>query len=526
MTQSPLTLADLVARAATLEGQTSGVVQLNGELVPWSRVATMVDNLARWMISAGVRRGDRVVIHHPKSLESFISVHAVLRSGGVVVPLDPNGGVSLLGDIVRSTEPVAAVIGGSTTPELFDATTGLTLFSSTPIDDYLAAGFVPRQFVSLDDATGTGSDEALPEVAPDDAAYIIFTSGSTGRPKGIVHTHRSGLAYATEAAKQHGLTAIDRLAGTSPLHFDMSTLELYAVPLVGATAVTIGEAEQRFPVTLTKHLERDRVSVLYTVPFLLRQLQLHGRLLERDLSSIRQIGYGGEPYPPGALAELLGSIPGAVGLNVYGPAEVNGVISYSVTTVPQGADVPIGTAWSGVRYRIVDASDVDVSPGATGELLVSAPTCMDRYWRDPERTARSFLSAEASSERWYRTGDVVAVDPAGLLVFCGRQDYQVKIRGTRIELEATEMVLTDAPGVAHAVAVVHTRADGWVELVAGVALRDGASFDARLIQSWCVSHLPSAAVPGAVIEITNVPITGSGKFDRRAARAALEEERR
>ncbi len=145
----------------------------------------------------------------------------------------------------------------------------------------------------------------LVEVDPGDPAYIIYTSGSTGRPKGIVHSHRSALAYATRGSDAYDLTAADRLANIAPLHFDQSTFELYAAPLVGAAVIIVPEPVLRFPASLSELIEEQRVTVWYSVPYLLDQLSTRGALDQRDLTSLRWVLFGGEVYPPGALARLM-----------------------------------------------------------------------------------------------------------------------------------------------------------------------------------------------------------------------------
>jgi amino acid adenylation domain-containing protein len=301
-------------------------------------------------------------------------------------------------------------------------------------------------------------------VDPDDPAYIIYTSGSTGRPKGIVHTHRSALAYAVAAAAGYELSSDDRMVNIAPLHFDQSTFELYASAIVGAAVIVVPDPVMRFPASVAALVEAERATVWYSVPHLLMQMVARGALAERDLSSLRWILFGGEVFPPGQLAELMALIPSARVSNVYGPAEVNQCTRHDLDAPPTGDEpVPIGRAWDAARCgssrstaRSIRAAR-PVPPGEPGVLLVATDTMMAGYWGRDDLTAASTVVDDGV--RWYVTGDLVVENPSGDLVFLGRVDNQVKIRGHRVELEAIDAVLADVDGVTAATVVVDRSAD-------------------------------------------------------------------
>lgn len=505
----PATLDHLLPWAAR-HFPTSGAITASGAFLPWPEVDGQTAALARRLADAGVGGGDRVAVLHPKSLRSFQAMHAAIRIGAIAVPLDPLGAVAGIEAVLDQVGPAVIVGNDDTLPRL----AGRWLARNpTPTIALPPVGEPLEVRPNLEDLPAP--------IEPTAPAYLIFTSGSTGRPKGILHTHRSAMAYATEAVRRHQMDESTRLAGIPPLHFDMSTLELYAAPLAGATIVDIGEAELRFPATLTQRFERDRVTHLYAVPFLLRQIQERGGLDERQLDSLVHISYGGETFPPGALAELMRCLPQATVLNVYGPAEVNAVMSHQQDGPPEtDAEVPLGDCWEGVDLCVVDEDGREVSVGTKGELWISAPTCMTGYWNEAELTDRSFVSRGAGLAPWYRSGDVVVGSPDGSLRFLGRRDSQVKVRGVRLELEAIEAVLTDAPGVEHAVAGLTDDGDD-VHLVAEVVLRPGAALDERAVRRWCATRLPAVAIPEQVVAVDHFPTTASGKIDKRTVRSSL-----
>jgi amino acid adenylation domain-containing protein len=511
----------------------AGLVGLDGVTLAWRDVELATAAAAAALIDVGITPGARVAILHPKSTESFLAVHAVLRAGAVVVPLDPLGASAALQSILEQIQ-AAAVIGAADAlarklgPAL--AASPVPIFATGSLDPLNDLGIDPDRLLdwrrAADSRRTTTTNTAqleLPQVDPEDPAYVIFTSGSTGVPKGIVHSHRSGWAYAVTAIEHHRLRAGARVAGIPPLHFDMSTFELYSAPLAGASAVTISEAEQRFPASLSQRLADEGVTHIYAVPFLLRQLQERGALADRDLSALEHIGYAGEAYAPGALAELMTALPGVPVTNLYGPAETNVVTSYDVDVAPRaGVNVPIGRLWPDCDWRLVNERGEDVAEGEPGELIVSAPTSMTSYWQLPELTAARLTPNASDAWPWYATGDIVERH-GDTFWYLGRRDHQVKIRGFRLELEAIEATLTDAPGVEHAVVAAIEDADrsGEMQLVACVVLKDGAALDVRAIKRWCAGQLAPVAVPTNFRLEATLPMTASGKIDRAAVRKSL-----
>ncbi len=508
----------------------------------WAEADLRIGRLAARLRTCGVQAGDRVGVHLRKSVDSFVAVHAVLRAGAVMVPLDPLAPVEPgravldeVGAVVLVTDARAGVREAlSGAPTLTTVVTRVTGDRATATEPGAAGGdgaatgrpvVVPWQ---PDDASGPALAAADCPVGPDDAAYIIPTSGSTGRPKGIVHTHRSALAYAAAAAGTYALTTGDRLANVASLHFDQSTFELYAAPLAGAPVVVVPDAVLRFPASVAELLERERVTVWYSVPYVLRQLVARGALPGRHLA-LRWILFGGEPYPPDELAELMRLVPDARVSNVYGPAEVNQCTFHHLDGPPDPArPVPIGTPWPAAQVVVVDPDSdppavarVDGDGRRTGELLVATSTMMRGYWGRPELTRSAIVEAsfpDRPAARWYRTGDLV-VEDGGELVFVGRLDHQVKLRGQRVELEAVEAALCDVPGIRDAAAVVDRGTGGEPRLV-GVVVADGG-IDERAVRTALRGALPAAAVPEAFAVTDVLPRSPNGKLDRAGVLSRL-----
>jgi amino acid adenylation domain-containing protein len=370
-----------------------------------------------------------------------------------------------------------------------------------------------------------------------DLAYVIFTSGSTGIPKGIMHSHHSGFSYALLSADTYDLGHGDILGNHSPLHFDMSTLDYLTGPLVGGTTVIIPEAYTKLPASLSALVEQERVTVWYSVPFALIQLLLRGVLERRDLTSLRWVLFGGEPFPPKYLRELMQLWPHARFSNIYGPAEVNQCSYYHVPESLTGYEesIPIGTIWKNTEALIVDESDLQVSPETTGELLIKSPTMMRGYWGRPDLNAACFFKRQICADvhdRFYRTGDLASVNEKGEYLFHGRKDRQVKIRGNRVELDEIESVFIAHESVEEAAAYSIPAVDGSpaapIEGAEGIevalVLKGGSEISKQEAMNYAGDHLPRYALPEKIRILGSFPRTTSDKIDRRELqKRALDE---
>jgi amino acid adenylation domain-containing protein len=356
----------------------------------------------------------------------------------------------------------------------------------------------------------------------------MYTSGSTGVPKGIMHTHSSGLAYATAAADLYGVRSDDRLSNHSPLHFDMSTFDYFAGPLAGATTIIVPESYSVLPASMSQLVQDEAMTIWYSVPLALIQILTRGVLDQRDLSTLRWVLFGGEPFPPRHLQDLMRRLPGARFSNVYGPAEVNQCTYYHVppsyAAESNTTSVPLGQMWAAAEGIVVDSNDDVVAIGGTGELLVRTPTMMEGYWNRPDLDARAFYYRDQDGEsvvRFYRTGDVVRLREDGLMDFIGRGDRQVKIRGYRVELDEVERAVVSHARVREAAAVAVDGPDGVKEIhVLILADSDDGPSDRELL-TYLRSVLPPYALPARVVAVDAFPRTGSGKIDRTRIEADI-----
>jgi acyl-coenzyme A synthetase/AMP-(fatty) acid ligase len=251
-------------------------------------------------------------------------------------------------------------------------------------------------------------------------------------------------------------------------------------------------------------------------------------LEERDLGSLRWAKFGGEPFPPKHLRALQRLMPNARFSNVYGPAEVNQCTVYHVPTLADDEDapLPIGTIWPNAEGLVVDADDAPVAAGESGELLVRTPTMMQGYWNRPDLNTRAFYhrpGAGGTTDRFYRTGDVVQERPDGLLDFLGRIDRQVKTRGYRVELDEVEAALLTHEAVAETAVFPVPDTSGTQRIEAAVIPSEGTAVTEAELRRHLAPRLPAYAHPVTIAVVDTLPRTSNGKIDRLALQASATE---
>jgi acyl-coenzyme A synthetase/AMP-(fatty) acid ligase len=244
-------------------------------------------------------------------------------------------------------------------------------------------------------------------------------------------------------------------------------------------------------------------------------------MAQRDLSSLRWILYGGEPFPRGHLRTLMEALPGARVSNVYGPAEVNQCTYYHLPPPAEWEDddapVPLGVIWDNSEGLVLDQDDQVLGVGEMGELVVRTPTMMRGYWGRPDLNARAFYRREVLPEYqdvFYRTGDLVQLRPDGMYDFFGRKDHQVKVRGYRVELAEVEHILNGHDAVEEGVAYALKRDDGDT-IEAAIIQTAQASVNEHELIAYLRDRLPHYAVPQRIHFMQTFPRTGTGKVDRR-----------
>ncbi|MEU4680991.1 amino acid adenylation domain-containing protein [Micromonospora sp. NPDC023737] len=485
------TLAELIVAQAARTPDAVAVRQWDDRL-SYRELLDRAGGVAAALRARGVGRQNRVGVCGQRRPELVATVLGVLLAGACYVPLEPGGPRRRLREIAADAG-VTVVIGDAAETEF--------------------AGVSGIEALGLPGPAPLAPCPARPE----DLAYVLFTSGSTGRPKGVLTTHRNLVEFLHGVVSFSGADAGVRSLGIASLGFDTVTMDLFVPLLLGGSVQLIGAADRADPVRLGRFIAAHEVNWGFITPTVLSMLD------PAELPDWRVVFCGGEAVP----AELAARwAPGRTFLNGYGPTETTVLALSCRLTADETDPVPIGRPLPNHRAYVVDADLRPVPPGETGELLIGGPGLADGYLNRPGLTAERFVPdpfAEVPGARLYRTGDLVRQLPDGRIVYLGRADRQVKVRGQRIELGEVEAVLAELPGVDRVVVEAMPGPAG-TELVAFVTPVD-APDDERL-RDYAGPRLTAAMLPARVLRLDDLPVSPiSGKLDRSALRALADAAR-
>ncbi|HEX5404606.1 MAG TPA: amino acid adenylation domain-containing protein [Pseudonocardiaceae bacterium] len=459
----------------------------------YAELAVAVAEQAGLLRAAGVGEGDTVLIGVPRSVAEVVAVLGTLWVGAAYFGVDLTQPAAHTARILAKACPAAAIVA----------------------DD--AAGQLAPFGVLLVNAWQRGwqAGEVAPPVAPDPdrLAYIAFTSGSTGHPKGVAIPHR-GVIRLVHNSEYLALGPGERSLRLASLAFDASTLELWGTLLTGAT-LEICPPEALFPNEIGALLVGRQVTVAFLTAGLFGLVQ---EFAGESLAGLRHLMTGGDVVPDEHVRKALVRNPGLVITNCYGPTE-NTVVttSYSVgDPASVNGPVPIGSPVPGTRIYVLDKRGRLLTPGAVGELYAAGDGLASGYVNDKAETDRAFgFFSPDVPERLYRTGDLVRIDGSGRLRFLGRADDQVKIRGFRIELHAISKALRAQDGVEESFVTVTDGDSVDKRLVAAVRLTPGTAITPVDLRDRLRDELPSYMVPALWAVVDQLPITTTGKIDRR-----------
>ncbi len=363
---------------------------------------------------------------------------------------------------------------------------------------------------------GFSTDPPPVQCGGSDLAYVLYTSGSTGSPKGVMVTHANIRSYIDWAVRRFSIGNADRILGTAPFHFDMSTFDLFCTLRTGATLCIASDALTLFPEKLMQFMEREGVTLWKGVSSLLMYLARAGVLRRGRLPALCQVLFGGEALPTHWLIEWMRAFPEKKFFNAYGPTETTGVSLYhAVERIPAGSHerIPIGIPCSDTCAYLFDGDMRPVPEGETGELYIGGAGVSGGYLNAPDKTAAAFLPDPfRQGERMYRTGDLARRRVDGEYEFIGRRDNQVKLMGYRIELGDIEHALLAEPGVRDAAVSLLPAGEGLTELI---GFFDGDADPAAVLASLKL-RLPGYMLPRKLLTVGRLPRCDRGKIDRQA----------
>ncbi|MGW0937730.1 amino acid adenylation domain-containing protein [Streptomyces sp. NPDC002666] len=498
-TGSDWTVLDVLTTRAALQPGRTAVVASDGQLA-FGELLDRTEQLAKRIRNTGVERGDRVAVALPRDSGHIVALLAVLRAGAVYVPLDLSQPQARNSSILESAAP------------------GLLLTTSGASDEL--AGTTPRLLVDEEASGDAEGDDGLPPMPrAGDVAYVLHTSGSTGLPKGVTVEHGS-LANLYAGHRERLMEPAEafsdgrplRVALTAALTFDASWDPLLWM-IAGHELHLVDDTARRDPEALAAFVHDRAIDVIETTPSFVEQLAEHG-LFAPGRRSPQVVALGGEALGE-QLWEQLAALRDVTVWNLYGPTETT--VDSVMGRVTFGTPPHLGSSVAGTRARVLDTRLKPVAPGVTGELYLSGAGLARGYENLPGATASRFLPDPFGppGTRMYRTGDLVR-RREGRLVYVGRADGQVKVRGFRVETGEVETVMSGHPDVARCAVAVRAGADGAGQLACWVVPREGHEFSARELRSFVAERLPAYMVPATVTALSSMPLTAHGKVDFRA----------
>ncbi len=493
---APACLLDLVAAQVEQAPDAVAIESSLGRLT-FGELSRLADELAAALRACGGGPGSTVGILVNRSPAMVAGLLAAVRAGATYLPLDPSHPRDRIAQILDDAGAKLVLADRAAAPLLSNVLPGA-------LDVVLLD--VPRPAAPVD------PDLAAARPGPGDLAYVIYTSGSTGKPKGVEITHGAFASFLAAMRESPGIAASDVVAGLTTIAFDIACLELWLALSVGARVALFTREEASDGRLLGRLLSERGVTIAQGTPATWRLLLASGWEGDPRLTVL----CGGEEMTRDLADRLL---PRCRALwNMYGPTETT--VWSLVHRVTAGAGpVPIGRPIRGTTIEVRDASGQRVAPGGEGELYIGGAGVARGYRNRPDLTAERFLpdpASSASGGRLYRTGDLVRVLPDGNLVFLGRIDQQLKVRGFRVEAGEVESALLADPAVAQAVVISAREKDGSSVLIAHLVPVKGASIDLATLRANLRRTLPDYMIPSRIAMHASLPRTPSGKFDRQA----------
>jgi amino acid adenylation domain-containing protein len=486
------TIAELFSQQAARTPDAIAVVATDHQL-SYRELDQHSNRLAFHLQSLGVKLDTLVGVSMGRSATLVVSLLAILKAGGAYVPLDPSYPKERLSWIIEDSRMPVLLTTAETRERLPLGRGRLTILDA------------------CDSTIALESPQAVPSGAANgNLAYVMYTSGSTGKPKGVMVENRNVVNFFTGMDRAIGCEPGVWLAVTS-VSFDISVLELLWTLTRGFKVVVHGDEDTS---TIADEIVRHGVTHLQMTPSLARMLTLDARAFAA-LGLLRQILLGGEAVPASLIHHLRRVFKGEIH-NMYGPTETT-IWSTTCRVQDVGSTVSIGRPIANTQIYLLDAELKPVPAGEVAELFIGGDGVARGYWNRPDLTAERFLTVPSLSEKpIYRTGDLARYLADGSIEFLGRADYQIKLRGHRIEVGEIEATLEQCSGVQEAVVVVREDREGDKRLVAYLVAKATGADAVVALRNALESKLPDYMVPSSFVFLPALPLTDNGKIDRKA----------
>ncbi|MCT7294319.1 amino acid adenylation domain-containing protein, partial [Rhodococcus sp. PAE-6] len=503
------TLVDLFDEQVSRVPDATALV-FEGESLTYAEFDARVNRLARKLVSLGVGPESTVALAMRRSVELLVGMYAVVKAGGVYVPVDPDQPDERNAYILDTAAPVVIL---STERDEFTA----------PGEKSVSTLFLDSLDLSELSAAPVTDTERIAPLRASNTAYVIFTSGSTGRPKGVAVPHAAIVNQLLWKREHFELGTDDAVLLKTVATFDLSVWEFWSALVSGGRVVIASADGHRDPAYLNRLLTEQSVTTLHVVPSMLEAL-----MVDADgvlAPSLRHVLAIGEALPPATAQRFLTHNRARL-VNLYGPTEAAVSVTAGDVTDTSGASVPIGVPEWNTRVYVLDERLHPVPAGVAGELYLAGAQLARGYFGRADLSAERFVASPfGDGERLYRTGDLVRWTRDGQLDYLSRTDFQVKVRGFRIELGEIESALRAMDALRDVAVIAREDERVGTQLVAYVVPADGAQADIESIRSALGTRVPSYMVPSAFVTLDALPLNVNGKLDRRALPEPVFETR-
>jgi amino acid adenylation domain-containing protein len=491
-----------------------------------SSFAAALDN------SSSAGKPPLTAIFASRTLPAFAGVIAALFRGHGYVPLNPAQPPERTTHMLKQSGSGSLVVDKQASRQLDEVLEGMKHKLAILLPDFEDVSQFRKKFCRHTILGAKDLDRGMtfvPKIAsPDAIAYIIFTSGSTGLPKGVMVSHANVLPLVDFFVDRYEICERDRVSLTFALTFDPSVFNIFLAWENGACLCCPSENDLLF--NPGRFIRDHRITIWNCVPSMVLFMKRLGGLKKGSYPTVRMSIFGGEPLLEEVVRLWADAAPKSEIENVYGPTELTVNCTYYRWDPKRSPEechrgiVPIGFPNPGMRLLVCDEDLSEVSPGEIGELLMTGPQVSLGYLKDPEKSSKAFIFPPGKKELYYRTGDLVrsplADEP---LLYFGRTDSQLKIRGRRVELGEIEAVVRQELGVEEVVAVGWPLTGGGasgIEVFISKHAIDGLHFKNRI-----AAKLPRYMVPNRFHLISKIPLNENGKYDRRALLQLLDSRK-
>jgi acyl-CoA synthetase (AMP-forming)/AMP-acid ligase II len=485
----------------------------------YAQINTDADHLASFLISTGIKKGDRIVIILENSYEYVVSYYGILKSGAVAVPLSTDLKPDGLNPLLTELEP-SAVISSTRFERLLQASdlnvpNLNTLIIHNPKQNWEDEfkNVVPFSFLSTHNPQPTTHNQ----ISPSDLSSIIYTSGSTGKPKGVMLTHGNIVSNTNSICKYQQLSTIDIQMVVLPFFYVMGKSLLNTIFSVGGTIVINNKFA--FPATVINQMVEEKVTLFSGVPSTYAYL-LHRSPLatnKNQLTTLRMVTQAGGHMAKSVKIALREALPNHTKIYImYGTTEASARLTFLDPKYFTDKIDSIGQAIPGVTVKIIDEHGMDVQEGQKGEIIASGSNIMQGYWMDPKATSKVLDS------HGYHTGDIGWQDEDGFIFLYGRKDDLLKVGGHRINpIEVEDALLATGLSVEAAVLGLQDELLG-NKLMALVVPLNGDASGAGILEK-CSSLLPKYKLPSEIKLVRSLPKNANGKVDRNRCIKMLVE---